>query len=401
MKPYLNFSLIIKLVVLLVATSEMATDIYAPSLPEISRYFNVSDAQLTISLNLFGFAFSSLFYGALSDHYGRRPLILTGISIFVIASIICWQANTFSVLLWARLLQGLGAGSALALGLAVIRDLFSGEQCAKIISKIGMVIALSPGLAPIFGGYIGSFYGWRSVFLIIVIFSIVLWLLLYFKLPETLIEKPQGDFSFTTVFQGYKRLACNHVFVAFMMIQFMTIAGLWAELANLPFLYINDMGIKAYHYGYFAAAAVGSYVLGTIANQKWVSIFGMKRMLGFGISLVFFSRIMLLVINYFVELSPVYIQLVETPGAFGLGLIFGNATTYALESAGKDSGAAAAFLGTAEMLGGGIGVYLVAVFYNATIVPIAIMTAITAFINLLIFFYGMRSKKLECISIPM
>lgn len=155
--------------ILSVAIVDMATDLYSVALPSIANYFKVegSVVQLTISLNLVGFAVSGLIYGPLSDHYGRRPMMLIGMTIFTLASVMCYIADSIMLLILIRFIQGAGAGVAGVVGYAAIRDMYSGSEYSRVISKLNMVVALSPGIAPVVGSYIISHgYHWKFLFLL-------------------------------------------------------------------------------------------------------------------------------------------------------------------------------------------------------------------------------------------
>lgn len=169
MKTALSQNIISLIIILSVAIVDMATDLYSVALPNIANYFKVegSVVQLTISLNLVGFAVSGLIYGPLSDHYGRRPMMLIGMTIFTLASVMCYIADSIMLLILIRFIQGVGAGVAGVVGYAAIRDMYSGSEYSRVISKLNMVVAFSPGIAPVVGSYIISHgYSWKFLFLL-------------------------------------------------------------------------------------------------------------------------------------------------------------------------------------------------------------------------------------------
>ena len=180
------FNSLVWLVALSIALVEMATDIYAPSLPQIAEYFNSPShfCALTISFNLIGLSLSGLIYGPLSDRLGRRPVMLGGITLFFVGGVLCLFSPNITWLIVARFIQGCGGGVALVVGMASIYDTFKGSQCAKVLSRLGMVIALSPGLAPVLGGKIAAAYSWHMIFMVISIAGFGAGVLLCFLLPR-------------------------------------------------------------------------------------------------------------------------------------------------------------------------------------------------------------------------
>ncbi|EKU28583.1 Bcr/CflA subfamily drug resistance transporter [Alcaligenes sp. HPC1271] len=165
-----------------------ATDAYLPSFHRIGVEFSVDQSmvQQTLSLYLFGFAFMSLFWGMLSDSFGRRPVILASLILFLIGSVGSALAPSFSWLLFFRLIQGCSAGAGRVVGQALARDCVQGVQAQRLFAHITMVFSLAPALAPVMGGYLSSYSGWRSVFWMLTVLSIALIALCWRQLPETL-----------------------------------------------------------------------------------------------------------------------------------------------------------------------------------------------------------------------
>lgn len=366
------------LITCLIAIAESASDIYAPCLPTICAHFNILEAQasLTMSLNLIGLALSGLIYGPLSDVFGRRKIMIIGWTIFVLASLVATQATTIHELLAYRFLQGFGGGAALVIGLAMISDLYQGPASAKMISRVGMVIALSPGLGPVVGSMIAAHYSWTMVFWVVFASSALLWAVALFALPETKVQNVRASFDIRQLLQSYGRLLGNASYWRFALIQILTIAWLWGELANLPFIFMEGMGLPVHHYGYFMALSVGIYVIGTMVNQRWVGQLGIMKMLKGGIILTLISGLLLGISHGLSLNSPWFILLLKIPGSFGIALIFGNATAKALEYAKQDKGTGSALISACQMIAGSIGIYAVSLFYDGSILPLALAMGI-------------------------
>jgi MFS transporter, DHA1 family, multidrug resistance protein len=378
--------LVFSLITCLVAMSEIASDIYMPSLPQIAKFFSISEAwaSATVSFNLVGLGLSGFLWGPLSDKKGRRPILLTGTLIFVLASLGAWLSQRITVLLTFRLLQGVGAGAALPIGQASIQDLYPTDKSAKMLSRLGMVVALSPALGPVIGSYIVSHYDWHAVFQIVFLIGTILLIGLFLKLKEThLPEKTKTDSTYSGV---YFSLLQNKHFFGYAAIQIFTITWLWAEVANLPFFFIETLGVTTANYGYFIALSVTIYIVGTWINQWAVVRLGAEKMIGIGVAGVFLGALALVTGHFFGLIhSGGMVVLLKSPASLGIAFIFGNTMSKALEAAKKSSGAAAAFISTFQMAFGSIGILMTSSFGNITILPLAATMLSLSVCSIIIF----------------
>ena len=181
------------LIVLLAATSALgpaAMQILLPALPVIKETFEVSTevAQLTLSLSMLAIALGTLFYGPLSDKYGRKPVMLLGLFITVVGSVFCFLANTIELLIIGRFIQAFGGAVGLVLARAIVRDVYGAQEAARVIATLVMVMVVIPMLSPALGGEIMHRIGWEYVFVVIALACILILLLLSKSLPETLKE---------------------------------------------------------------------------------------------------------------------------------------------------------------------------------------------------------------------
>ncbi|MBN8827504.1 MAG: multidrug effflux MFS transporter [Sphingobacteriia bacterium] len=381
----------------LVALADSASDIYAPSLPAISEYFHTTEkvTALTMSINLIGIAFSGLIYGPLSDYYGRRPILLISWSGFVFGSILSLFAHSIEYLIIFRFIQGLGGGAAFVIGISTLRDVFDSEKYSKILSKIGMIVALSPGIGPIVGSIIADKYDWKAVFLLVTISGIIGLIALFFLLPETNKKNVIERVFVKNIIKTYLKLVINPYYFGFIFLKIATLFWLWGELGNLPFIFINGMGLDVGYYGYFFAFGVVIYTLGTIFNQRFVSYLGITRMLNLGVALTIISSVILIIGNILANMNPWAFQICKIPAAFGIALIFGNATTKALSTVGKDTGAAAALMAAFEMIVGSIGIMVVSKFYDGTTLPLAIVMLLSSISAAIVLYFLQKFPKDE------
>ncbi|KJV69147.1 multidrug effflux MFS transporter [Candidatus Neoehrlichia procyonis] len=390
--------LILFLVVITITICDMSCDIYTPSLPKISDFFNVGHAvaQLTVSLNLIGGSLSGLLYGPLSDYYGRRPIMLIGIAIFGLASIGCCFVNNIVMLIIMRLIQGCGAGAAGVIGYAVINDMFSGNECAKNISYVNMAIAFSPAIGPILGSsVISRGYDWNALFMIISLLSVILFIFLYVYMKETIVKKYTDNLNFYCVIRKYINLMMNMRFLGFALIYSLTIMWVWASIVNLPFVFIKSMNLPVGNYGYLIAIHVISYVIGTVVNQRLVERAGMNKMLIVGLLLNFVPDIIIVMLHYSsVILTPLLIELIWVPSGVGIAFTIGNSMASAFKET-QDSGTGSAFIVFLQTIFGAFGIYIVECFSDGTIVAIAFLPIICSVIAIIIYTALYFTKKKE------
>lgn len=382
-------TLIFCLIIALVALVDMGTDLYIPLLPEIEKFFetNAELAGATISLNLVSLAISGLFYGSLSDAIGRRPVIIGGLCIFALASYACGLATNIEQLLIARTFQGIGGGVAFSVGIAVVRDLYSGgANGAAKLSQLQGVISLSPGFAPIIGGMIGYYYGWAAIFLVLAAISgILLFFFIVFG-SETLPPNARQIRHSKGMRAEYIEFFKNPLFLTYASVQVLALAWLWSELAFLPILLEIHYHVTLESVGIYIGASVALYALGTIANQKLVHIINLEKLVHTGIAAFMLSSVLLCIAQKFnLLLSPWIIIILKAPASFGFALVFGNAATLALDQVESNkTGSASALVGACELIAGAIGIIIINIFSANTVYPLAYMIAITSIISIAI-----------------
>jgi len=182
-----------------------AVDTYLPSFPAIQSDLAVStvEVQQTLSLYLIAFAVMTLFHGTLSDSFGRRPVVLANLAIFVVASIGCALAGSFEQLIAFRVLQGASAGAGIVVGRAIIRDSFEGHAAQRLMSLVTMIFGLAPAIAPVIGGWLQGAFGWRSVFVFLAVYSVLLLIACQWRLAETLPVSQRQPFEWRSLARNY------------------------------------------------------------------------------------------------------------------------------------------------------------------------------------------------------
>jgi len=240
----------------------MSTDMYAPSLPDLAIWFDTTptNVKLTISLNLLAFGLAQLIHGPLSDRFGRRPVMLISLLFVALFSLACAMATSIEQLIVARILLGLAAAAEAVLGLAILKDLYSEKQQVKALALLGMVIAVTPAVAPILGGYLHVHLGWQSNFHVIASMALLAFAVIWKFLPESAVIDPDA-LKFKRVYNGYRQLLNNADFVMNSSTLGIALGLIFVFVTAAPFVLIDLLGVAVDRFGYYQAGIVVAFFL--------------------------------------------------------------------------------------------------------------------------------------------
>jgi MFS transporter, DHA1 family, multidrug resistance protein len=362
--------------------SILSTDLYTPSLPHLQGVFgtDAERVQLTMSLNLLGFAVAQLFLGPLSDRIGRRPVLLGGMLGFALASLGCALAGSIDVLILARVLQGMTACAEAVVGYAVIRELYDEAGAVRVLGAYGMAIALAPAIGPVIGGNMHVLFGWRSNFYLLTGLILLVAFLIWRNLPETLRQPDPGAVRPVRILRGYLALLSDGTFMAYALVSGLVIAALFAMVTAFPFLFIERMGVRTDDYGYYYAAIVLAYFFGSLLVNRIAGHLSSDRLLAIGLWLCAAGGLALLLLVAAALETPVGVTASQCLFAFGLGLVLATAPIRAFDVSRLGHGYSSAVIGAVEMGLGSLGAFLVGALHDGTAWPVALVIAGAALI---------------------
>jgi DHA1 family bicyclomycin/chloramphenicol resistance-like MFS transporter len=369
--------LVVPLTLMIVsAVSILSTDMYTPSLPHLSDVFATTPetVKLTMSLNVLGFAVALLVFGPLSDRFGRRPVLLGGLVGFIVCTLGCAAAQSIGALIAARTLQGVMASVEAVIALAVIRDLYDEAGSVRILAVYGMVIALAPAAGPVIGGYVHVGFGWRANFALLAVFGLAVTTMVWRCLPES--SAPDCTaLRPGRVVGDYLRLFANRRYFASAVVCGASLGGIYAFVTAAPFVFIDRLGVATQHFGFYQAAIVAAYFLGSLAANRLATRFAIAPILRAGLWISAAGGAASIAVLALGLESPVAITAAMALFAFGLGPVFATAPVWSLHAARASTGVAAALLSAVEMGGGAIGAFAVGIFHDGTAWPMAITVA--------------------------
>ncbi|QJE01780.1 multidrug effflux MFS transporter [Massilia forsythiae] len=265
----------------------LAIDTYLPSIPAIGRHFAVGPVavQQTLSVFLFTFAFMMLFYGTLSDSFGRRPVILAALAMYTLASFGAALAPTFGWLLAFRALQGLSAGAGSVIGQAIVQDRFSGADAQRIMSHIMMVFGLAPAIAPILGGWLHVSFGWRATFWFLTLFGAVMLLVCWKLLPESLAPDKRHAFHGGAIARNYLKVLGHPQFLLLSLAVGLAFGGLSIYIGAAADFVMAILHLPETAFAWMFIPLISGMVIGSAWGGKRVARYpaGALRRIGYGL----------------------------------------------------------------------------------------------------------------------
>ena len=380
---------ILFIIVLLVAClSQFASDVYAPSLSVISSQLHstINQAQWSMAIYMLGVALSLLFYGPISEGFGRKWTLVTGLCIMLSGSIMAFFAPSIGVLILSRFIQGLGAGSCQGLTRAIFRDVFSGDELAKYGSYLMMSIVFVVPVAPTIGAYLQHFLGWRSIFIFMSLYALITIAVLIGFFKETSqhhhLERLKPGF----IIQSYGQILKSRVFIGIAACSFLTYGAFFAWFTASPVLLIHNLKMTAVTYGWINFIGGGlAYGLSGLFNGRLVIKFGAANMMRFGWALMLIAGLFMLLGHLLIGMSAWAIFVPAILFFIGSTFIYPNASAIAMTPFGKVAGYAAALYSFIQVAGAAFFGALVSHLPSINQLPLAVAFILAAILCLLIY----------------
>ena len=335
------------LLALLTAVGPMSVDLYLPSLPELGRVFGASvpQVQLTLSGYLLCFAIGQIVFGPISDHVGRKPVLLAALSLYVAVCLSCMFATSIEMLIALRCLQALGVAGAPVLARAIVRDLYQGVRAGRELARMGSITALAPVVAPSLGGILQSTFGWRASFLGMAALGLCAIVLVIRLLPETMKQPPKHPMSLLSIIRGYGIFLRHRTFRIYLAIVSASYGGLFAWISGSSFVLQDLYGLSPLLFGLVFAAATLGYGLGTLLAARLVVRIGIDRTIVYGGVALAAGGLAMAAAIALGATSPAALAIPMALYLCGLGLAMPQSMAGALMPFPERAGAASSLLG--------------------------------------------------------
>ena len=262
-------------------------DTIFPAFPQIGAQFGAGTLamQQTISAYLMAYAGMSLWHGALSDAFGRRRVIMVGISIFVLASIGCAMSTSLPMLVSFRVLQGLSAGVGLIVGRAVIRDVFDGADAQRLMSQVSMIFGIAPAVAPIIGGWLLGWHRWPAIFWFLALFGVLLLVSVMLWLPETHPRERWRSIKPRSLWRTYATILSNAEFRRLSLSSAFNFGALFLLISSAPALVLEHFRLGPQQFGWFFIPMIAGMMTGAFLSGRLAGRMDGKRQVGIGFGL--------------------------------------------------------------------------------------------------------------------
>ncbi|MGE0231186.1 MAG: multidrug effflux MFS transporter [Flavobacteriaceae bacterium] len=373
----------ILLLALMTAVGPMANCLYLPSFPALIDAFGgtPADAQLTLSVFGFGMAIGVLFYGPVADHYGRKPVLMVAMAIFVAASLVCLFVPDLQWMAAIRFIQAIGASGPLVLGRSIVRDLFDGERAGIEIARLSSIMGLVPVTAPIFGGLLQEGFGWQSTFIMTAAVGIVCLAGIAFTLPETVRTRQSSRMRPVDLVRSYAFLSKHWVFWRYTALVAFSYSSLFALLSASPHIIQDVAGLSPFGFGISFNIVMFGYIGGTISGRFVVSRTSMEGAIGVGTVIAMIGGALAIATT---EILGVTIWTLLPPIAlayFGVGMYYPQGIAGALLPFPERAGAASSLMTSIIMLAAALAGLIVGHFLGNDARPLTLAVTIGAIVS--------------------
>ena len=308
-------------------------DTYLPAFSGIAQSLAATPVQMqqTLSAYLFGFAFMSLFHGAISDSLGRRPVVLWGLAAFTLASAGCALSQSIGQLVFFRAMQGLCTGAGIVVARAVVRDMFSPTQAQKVMSQITIYFGVAPAIAPIIGGWLFVHLNWHSIFWFLTAVGVVLWIANYRLLPETLHVTQRQPLKLSNLMQGYWQLGLDPRFVLLALASGVPFNGMFLYVLSAPVFLGQHLDLAPTQFFWFFVLTIGGIMCGAWVSGRMAGRLAPKRQIKYGFVIMLLIGLINLVANLMFKAHAAWALLPLAIFSFGWAMMVPVVTLLVLD----------------------------------------------------------------------
>ena len=350
-----------------------AIDMYLPAFGAIAAEFDTSAiaVQQTLSAYLFAYAFMMLWHGALSDAWGRRPVIMGGLAVYAVASLGCAIAGNIESLWLFRTLQGLSAGAGLVVGRAVIRDRFHGADAQRVMSQVTLVFGIAPALAPVVGGVLLNLIGWRAIFGLMLAFAAALFAWVAKRLPETLPRSERQRLNLATMWNNYRAVLLRADFALLAGIPTLNFAAFFVYIASAP-AYLAQLGVSTWGFAWLFVPMIAGIMTGATLSGRLAGRISPMRTIAAGYACMFAGAVLNLLVALFVPPSIPWHVLPMAVFTLGSSLMAPSVTLLLLDLFPRMRGLASSLHGFVQFAFSGVVAGTIAPFLAPSLAALAL-----------------------------
>lgn len=349
----------------------MEVALFTPSFPELIHAFNLStmEVQLTISVNFLSYCISSLYVGAMGDRFGKRPVVLWGLVVFIAGSILCVMAPTFSLIVFGRFLQGVGMASPAVLSYIVIMDVTPPEKQAGRLGVMNGIITISMAAAPLIGSFVAMHYGYFGNFMVLLLLGILAFVMNYFFVPETGVKNMHVKIQLRSYLPLFKSKEYIRLFFTICLL----VTSYWTFIAISPILYMESMGVPLSQFGFYQGAVLIFFSSTSLLSPIILKHVNHNKCLRVCLSLMVVFSLLMCVMSVLIKDTPWAISflmaLYIVPFVLPFNLLYPKAIGLLENAQGK----AAALINFGRLSFSATGVQAISYVYTGTFFPLAFL----------------------------
>jgi Bcr/CflA subfamily drug resistance transporter len=368
---------------ILIITIGQSIDIYLPSMPAMvmALHTNAATIQFSITIGLIGYGSAALFYGPMSDHFGRRMIALIGLGIFACGSILCAVAPNIYLLLIGRALQGAGFASASGVAAPAICDVYTGQDLVKAFSLIGMTMAVMPVIAPVLGGYLQHYFNWRASFIFLLIYACAVFMLFFKWFPETNKSLKTSSIHPLHIIKNYISILCHSKYLGFIFCSVFIYTGEISYAITAPFLFQTKLGLSAVQNGWLMLITISGFLCGSYSSNILCKKFSVVELSVFGGIISISGALIMLLLALVLEMSVLTIVLPMMIYMYGIGLIYTNAGAGCMSCFPEKTGSVSSLGGMLSLGVGGIITSLIINLHITSELPLACVLLVLAVLS--------------------
>ncbi|MBD5253032.1 MAG: multidrug effflux MFS transporter [Bacteroides sp.] len=372
-----NYLMFVVFIAIIGAFSSLVNDMYLPTIPSMMKEFHTTPSmtQMGISMAMLGMGLGSIVWGSASDRYGRKPVLIISLIVFVAATALSLFSRSITFFIVCRLFQGVGAGGAMVLSTSIPADVYMGRQLAKLMAVIGAINGIAPALGPVLGGFMADWVGWRGIFVVLLVIGVIMtfWTTRYREtLPP---QRRLSSGSMSDYIKAYRALLTNGRFMIYVTIKAVAIGLLYAYISSAPFIIQTHYGFSAMEFGLiFGGNALAISAGSTLALKFKV----MKQGMVVGCVGMFITAVAEAFVMW--NQAPFWLyELAAVPMLLFSGMIFSSSNTLSMEVGRQDAGTASAILSVVKYVFAAIVSPLVGLgnMFHSAAIAFVVVTAIS------------------------